>query len=84
MEFLAFVLNGLAFLVLVDAISSWFVQDSRSFPRNVTAPIAEPLYTPIRSVLKPEMTGGIDFSPMILIIVFQSLARGLATGGFGL
>ena len=84
MEFIAFVLHGLAVLVFVDAISSWFVQNPQSFPRNVTAPITEPLYAPVRSLLKPEMTGGIDFSPMVLIFLFQSLARALSTGGLGL
>ena len=84
MEFIAFVLHGLAVLVFVDAISSWFVQDSSAFPRGITAPITEPLYAPIRSVLRPENMGGLDLSPLVLIIGFNTLGNAIASGAFGL
>lgn len=84
MEFIAFVLQGLAVLVFVDAISSWFIPNPQSFPRSVTAPLTEPLYTPIRAILRPDLTGGLDFSPLILIFALQGLARAIAPAGLGL
>ena len=84
MEFFAFVLHALAILVFVDAISTWFVQDSNAFPRNLTSPITEPLYAPIRAILRPESMGGIDISPMVLILGLNALARAIASGGLAL
>ncbi|MEM7675492.1 MAG: YggT family protein [Myxococcota bacterium] len=84
MEFVVFVLQGLGWLVIVDAVASWVVPDPRSFPRNVTSPLLDPMYAPIRAILKPSMTGGIDFSPMILILAFNALARGIASSGLAL
>ena len=81
MEFLAFALNAIAIVVLVDAVASWFVGDETEFPRNVTAPLTEPLYGPIRAILKPEMTGGLDFAPMVVILVCHTLARALVGQG---
>lgn len=84
MEFLAFVLNGLCLVIIIDTLSTWVVQDPRAFPRNITTPITEPMYQPLRAILKPEMTGGLDFSPFILVLALQSLARALTSGaGFG-
>lgn len=40
------------------------------------AQVCEPLFAPVRSVLPP--MGGIDFSPLITLIVIQVVGRALA------
>lgn len=75
MDFLLLVLKGITWIVIFDAISSWFVRSPDRFPRNITTLITGPLYAPIRAVLKPERTGGIDFSPLILIVALNGIGQ---------
>ncbi len=75
---IALVLRGLVWLVIIDALASWVVRNPSQFPRNLTRQIAEPLCAPVQKVLSPRMTGGIDFSPLVVIIVLQ-FAIGLVT-----
>ncbi len=77
MGFLVFVCEALAMIVLVDALSSWVVKDPNGFPRSITGPITQPLYAPIRAILKPEKMGGIDISPLIVIVSLNALAGAL-------
>jgi len=73
-----YLLNGLVYLIIGDAILSWF-QKPEAFPRSLTSRITAPMYAPIHAVLNPRMTGGIDLSPIILIFGLQFLARTLAS-----
>ena len=85
MGFISFLCEAVALIVFVDAISSWFVKNPNGFPRNITGPITAPLYAPIRAILKPEKMGGIDISPLVVIIGLQALAGALPrlmAGGF--
>lgn len=66
-------LNGLQFVIFADFILSWVKPDTSEFPRNLTAPITEPLYAPIRAILDPEKLGGIDISPMILLLIVRGM-----------
>jgi uncharacterized protein YggT (Ycf19 family) len=77
MGFLVFVCEAIATLVLVDALSSWVVKNPNAFPRNLTGPITAPLYKPVRAILNPEKMGGIDLSPLVVIVVFNLLASNL-------
>ena len=76
------VLEGLTWLIIIDAVLSWVVPDRGQFPRNITSQITDPLYAPIRSILNPEKTGGLDLSPLIMLILLQvgmQLLRSAAT-----
>lgn len=61
------VLEILRWVIIVDAVSSWF-RGPTEFPRNITGQITEPLYAPIRSVLGG---GGMDFSPLIMLVLLH-------------
>ena len=76
MEFLFLLLRGLGFLVIADAILSWFVPREK-FPRNLTGPLLEPIYTPIRKLIPPEKMGGFDLAPLALLFGLQLLAQAL-------
>jgi len=62
-------------VLLVMAIMSW-VSQGRSPVEYVLIQLTEPLLRPIRSLL-PAM-GGIDFSPMILVLLLYVLNMGIA------
>ena len=78
MEFLFLLLRGLSLIVVVDAVASWIVPGRDRFPRNILGHITEPLYRPIRALIDPQRTGGIDFSPLIVIFALQGIASLLA------
>ena len=74
MDFIFFLLRAVSFIVIVDAISSWFVPGRDRFPRNLTGIVTEPLYRPIRKIVDPEKLGGIDISPLIVLVALQGIA----------
>jgi YggT family protein len=65
------ILSGLQLLIVVDAILSWVMRDTTKFPRNVTTQITDPLYAPIRAILRPERMGGLDVSPLVLLALIK-------------
>lgn len=80
-------LDVLRWIIIIQAILSWLVafnviNTSNDFMRSFLGAldrITEPLYRPIRRVL-PDF-GGIDFSPLVvllIIIALQMLLGGLA------
>lgn len=66
-DLLYLLLEGLRWVIIVDAISSWFRKPDE-FPRNITGQITEPLYAPIRSRLGGS---GMDFSPLIMLLLLH-------------
>lgn len=74
MGFVFLLIQGITILVVVDALSSWFVAPN-AFPRSITGPITDPLYKPIRAILPPEKMGGFDLSPIAVIFALQGLQR---------
>ena len=58
-------------ILIISALISWVSPDPRNplvrFMRQVT----EPVLAPIRNLLPPWKTGGLDFSPMIVVIGIQ-------------
>jgi len=71
------VLNILSLIVIADALLSWVSPDPSQPPRNLTNAIAEPLGAPVRWVLKPQYTGGIDFSPIAILLLLQYISRAI-------
>ena len=78
--FIAQLLDIYAFVVLANALLSWFVFGTKnSGIRQVywfTSRIVAPVLRPIRNALTPVSRNfGIDISPFIVIILLQILAR---------
>ena len=62
------------YLIIARAVGSFFIRDwSGGIPRFLWD-VTEPILGPVRRVVAPN--GGLDFSPMIVIILLQVL------GGF--
>lgn len=68
-----FIFTALTFLVFGRALLSWFDPGMRSSIGQMLYRATEPLLAPIRSIM-PSM-GGIDLSPIVLIIALQILRR---------
>ena len=58
-------------VVIVAVVLSWVRLDRRNPLVTITRGLTEPVLAPIRKVLPP--IGGLDFSPMVLLIALQVL-----------
>ena len=70
------VLKILTYLIIAEAILSW-VQSEGQSPRRELSRITNPLYAPIRSLIPPGRLGGLDISPLILLVLIQLAQRAL-------
>ena len=70
---LMLILSALKYLIFADVILSWVMPDATRFPRKLTTQITDPLYAPLRALLRPERTGGLDLSPMIVLLLLQAM-----------
>ncbi|WP_265528385.1 YggT family protein [Sphingomicrobium marinum] len=83
-DILFLLLNVLFYIIIAQVILSWLfvfgvINPSSSFVRGLVDAldrITGPLYRPIRKIM-PDF-GGIDLSPMVLIILIMILQRVLA------
>lgn len=65
----------LEIVVFADVILSWVKPNPYEFPRKFTASITDPLCAPIRAILNPQKLGGLDISPMIILILLGVMRR---------
>ena len=71
MPFLVRLIDVYSLIVLVAVILSWVPLDRRNPLVTITQGLTEPVLAPIRKVLPP--MGGLDLSPMALLIALQIL-----------
>ena len=68
--FIQLLLNIFFYLVIINAIASWFFMFGNKHPLfSLIEGLCFPLYTPIRKIMP--QTPGIDFSPIILLLLIQ-------------
>jgi YggT family protein len=78
---LADIINIFTYLILIDIIASWIQVLNVRLPNVVydilhaIHSIVEPVMAPVRRVM-PNM-GGLDFSPLIVLVVLQAISRAL-------
>ena len=76
MNNLALVINALSqalvLIVFLSAILSFFMDPYHPIRRGVDN-LVQPLLDPIRRIIPP--VGGLDFSPLVLILLIQFVAR---------
>jgi YggT family protein len=84
-DVLLFALQALQWIVIIAALVSWVNPDPRNPIVRFLHAVTEPLFRPFRRLLPPSRTGGIDLSPIFVILVIFLLSRFLArlayTGG---
>ncbi len=81
-QILARVIDIFTYLILIDIIASWLQVANVRLPNLVYEilgaihSIVEPVMAPVRKVM-PNM-GGLDFSPVIVLLLLQVIARALS------
>lgn len=71
MLLLAGLIDLYSLIVLMAVILSWIPVDRRNLVAAIVCTLTEPVLAPIRKVLPP--MGGLDLSPMVLLIGLQVL-----------
>jgi YggT family protein len=69
------------FLVIARAIGSFFVRDWSSGLPRFLYDVTEPVLAPVRRILPP--LGGLDFSPLVVIILLQVINGYLGSARLG-
>ncbi|HXG27975.1 MAG TPA: YggT family protein [Nevskiales bacterium] len=75
LKLVAFTLNLYFFSILIQTIMSWVNPGMPSPASAVLWSINEPLLKPVRNLLPP--IGGLDLSPLVVLIAIQVLLRSL-------
>ena len=75
MSLIFMLLDAYSLIVIISALLSWF-----PVPRNhpmvlFLYNVTEPVYEPIRKVLNPAQTGGLDLSPLVVLFAIQLLKQ---------
>ena len=70
---ISYLFNALTLLLIARALLSWFDPGMRSSVGKILVDITEPLLGPIRRMIPS--AGGLDFSPIIAIILLQFVER---------
>lgn len=68
-------IDGYTVVVVIAVVLSWLRLSPENPVVRVVHALTEPVLAPIRKIL-PDM-GGIDFSPMLLLLGLQLLSRAL-------
>ena len=80
MKILGSLINLYTLVLLLRVVMSWFPPSSSQSPMASVQmwlyKLTEPVLAPIRRTLPP--MGGLDLSPMLLLIALQILGRALA------
>jgi YggT family protein len=70
---ISYLFNALTLLIIARALLSWIDPGMRSSVGKILVDITEPLIGPIRRMMPS--AGGIDFSPIVAIILLQFVER---------
>ena len=66
-----FVLDIYTWVIIAAAVISWVTPNPYNPVVRVLRRLTEPVLAPIRQLLPPWKTFGLDFSPLIVILVIQ-------------
>ncbi|ORE87438.1 hypothetical protein ATO7_10362 [Oceanococcus atlanticus] len=73
LKVLTLTINLMTITILVQAVMSWFGASMHSPASSLLFSVNEPMLRPVRRVLPP--IGGLDLSPLVVILVLQVLIR---------
>jgi len=71
-------LTGLQWVVIIAALISWVNPDPRNPIVRFLWGVTEPLFRPFRRLVPPSKTGGIDISPLLVLLIIYLLTRFVA------
>lgn len=69
------ILTGLQWIVIIAALVSWVSPDPRNPIVRFLWGVTEPIFRPFRRLVPPSRTGGIDLSPLLVLLIIFLLIR---------
>lgn len=67
-DVILYALQGLQWIVIIAALISWVNPDPRNPIVRFLWGVTEPLFRPFRRLVPPSRTGGIDLSPIFVLL----------------
>jgi YggT family protein len=77
-DVLLYALNALQWIVIIAALVSWVSPDPRNPIVRFLWAVTEPLFRPFRRLVPPSRTGGIDLSPLFVLLLIFLVSRFVA------
>jgi YggT family protein len=77
-DVLLYALQALQWIVIIAALISWVNPDPRNPIVRFLYGVTEPIFRPFRRILPPSRTGGIDLSPIFVILAILLVSRFLS------
>jgi YggT family protein len=74
-QFIGWILDLYSWVIIAAALISWVSPDPRNPIVQFLHRVTEPVLRPVRNLLPPWKTGGLDLSPLIVIIAIQFIER---------
>jgi YggT family protein len=74
-QFIGWLLDLYSYVIIAAAIITWVSPDPRNPIVQFLYKATEPVLRPVRNLLPPWKTGGLDLSPLIVIIAIQFIER---------
>jgi YggT family protein len=79
-RFIGWLLYLYSYVIIAAALISWVSPDPRNPIVQVLRQITEPVLAPVRRMLPPWKTGGLDLSPIIVLLAIQFIERVILEG----
>jgi YggT family protein len=73
--FIGWILDLYSWVIIAAALITWVSPDPRNPIVQFLHRVTEPVLRPVRNLLPPWKTGGLDLSPLIVIIAIQFIER---------
>lgn len=74
-QFIGWLLDLYSYVIIAAALITWVNPDPRNPIVQFLFKATEPVLRPVRNLLPPWRTGGLDLSPLIVIIAIQFIER---------
>ena len=74
-KFIGWLLDLYSYVIIAAALITWVSPDPRNPIVQFLFRATEPVLRPVRNLLPPWKTGGLDLSPLIVIIAIQFVER---------
>ena len=74
-DFIGWLLSLYSWVIIAAALISWVSPDPRNPVVTFLRQVTEPVLGPIRRLVPPWKTGGLDLSPLIVLLAIQFVER---------
>lgn len=74
-RFIGWLLDLYSYVIIAAALISWVSPDPRNPIVQFLRQVTEPVLAPVRRLLPPWKTGGLDLSPVVVLIAIQFIER---------